>query len=214
MYSDSQTSKLVTLIMALRRDGIHDTRVLSAIELVPREQFVRSSYKHLAYENQSLPLLAGQTLSQPFVVAKMTQELALAPSDRVLEIGTGSGYQAAILSHLCNRVMTIERLRTLYKDAKHRLESLDIYNVDVCFGDGFSGWPEAAPFNAIILTCAPQTIPQDLLGQLVIGGRLIAPVGEPEGRQSLKIYTRASETRVCVKTLGLVRFVPMVTGTT
>lgn len=199
--------------MALRREGIHDTQVLAAMERVPREVFVSASYKHLAYENQSLPLSQGQTLSQPFVVAKMTQELALQPESRVLEVGTGSGYQAAILSHICDRVMSVERLEALHISAKERLERLERYNVSLRLGDGFAGWPEAAPFDAIILTCAPESVPQDLLAQLAIGGRLAAPIGDQRDHQSLKVYTRISATKFKARTMGLVRFVPMVQGT-
>ena len=213
MKADPQAPKLLKLIMALRREGIHDTRVLAAMEQVPREAFVSASYRHLAYENQSLPILAGQTLSQPFVVAKMTQELQLSPGSRVLEIGTGSGYQAAILSHLCDRLTSIERVAQLHTLAKERLESLEIYNVDLRLGDGFAGSPEEAPFDAIILTCAPPELPQDLLAQLAVGGRLVAPVGGQEDRQNLKVYTRVGEDKIRAKALGLVRFVPMLTGT-
>ena len=143
----------------------------------------------------------------------MTQELRLTPESRVLEVGTGSGYQAAVLSHICARVASIERLEQLHLSAKKRLERLDIYNVDLRLGDGFLGWEAAAPFDAIILTCAPETMPETLLSQLRITGRLVAPVGDQGDRQTLKVFTRVSETRISVSTLGLVRFVPMLAGT-
>ncbi|MGB0718186.1 MAG: protein-L-isoaspartate(D-aspartate) O-methyltransferase [Alphaproteobacteria bacterium] len=212
MSTDPNAPKLVKLIMALRRDGIHDTRVLAAMERVPREKFAPQSYKHLAYENQSLPLGLGQTLSQPFVVAKMSQELALKPNSRVLEVGTGSGYQAAILAHLSQRVTSIERIPELHHSARARLLSLEIYNTDLHLGDGFLGWPSGAPYDGIILTCAPDSVPQELFAQLAIGGRLVAPVGNQNDRQSLKVYTRKSETKLSAKTLGLVQFVPMLGG--
>ena len=198
--------------MSLRRDGIHDARVLAAMERVPRDMFVAETYKHLAYEDQSLPLISGQTISQPLVVAKMTQELGLNPESRVLEVGTGSGYQAAVLAHLCRRVASIERVKDLHKIAKQRLAALDLYNVDLRLGDGFRGWPEAAPFDAIILTCAPEALPDDLFDQLSIGGRLVAPIGDQRDRQTLKVYRKLDASRVSVSKLGSVRFVPMLSG--
>ena len=198
--------------MFLRREGIHDTAILAAMERVPREQFVSTSFQKLAYENQSLPLIAGQTLSQPLVVAKMTQALELTPESRVLEIGTGSGYQAAVLSHLCRRVASIERVTALHQSAKNRLQALEIYNVDLRLADGFRGWPEAAPFDAMILTCAPLQIAEVLLTQLQVGGRLVAPVGNQEGAQKLRIFKRETETKVRSTTLGLAQFVPMLEG--
>ncbi len=198
--------------MALRRDGIHDTRVLGAIERVPREIFVSPSYRHLVYQNQSLPLAGGQTLSQPYVVAKMTQELAVTADSCVLEIGTGSGYQTAVLARLCQRVTSVERIAELHHGARARLLGLEVYNADLHLADGFAGWPLGAPFDAIILTCAPETVSQKLLAQLAVGGRLIAPVGAQDNQQTLKIYTRTAENRVTAKILGVTRFVPMVSG--
>ena len=199
--------------MLLRKNGIHDARILTAMEKIPRDAFVGQSYKHLAYQDQSLPLMAGQTISQPLVVAKMTQALELTANSRVLEIGTGSGYQAAVLSQVCRRVASIERIRTLYQEAGQRLTDLGIYNVDLRLGDGSQGWPEAAPFDAIIVTCAPETLSESLFDQLVIGGRLIAPLGDQSDQQTLRIYQKVSHTQLRASTLGLVNFVPMLRGT-
>ena len=207
---DPSAQKLLSLLMKLRREGIHDAAVLSAMERVPRAEFVPASYRHLAYEDQTLPIGCGQTISQPLIVAQMTQALALTPTCRVLEIGTGSGYQAAVLAHLCRRVATIERHQPLYNFAKGQFAALELYNIDTRLGDGFQGWPETAPFDAIIATCAPEAVPDALFAQLAIGGRLVAPVGQQGKRQELKVFTKRDAHRLTARLLGTAEFVPMV----
>ena len=196
------------LIMTLRGMGIVDSDVLSAIEQVPREIFVASALQAHAYENASLPIAMEQTISQPYVVARMTAALQLGGRERVLEIGTGSGYQAAILSFLCRRVYSVERLRPLLVEADNRLQEIRVTNVTTRLGDGAKGWPEAAPFDRIILTCAPPTIPDKLLNQLKIGGIMVAPVGR--GRDQQLVTITRHETGFDQATLLPVKFVPLV----
>ena len=196
------------LIMTLRGMGIVDADVLSAIEQVPREMFVARALQAHAYENASLPIAMDQTISQPYIVAIMSAALQLTGSERVLEIGTGSGYQSAILSFLCRRVYSIERLRPLLVDADNRLREIRVTNVTTRLGDGVRGWPEAAPFDRIILTCAPPVIPDMLLNQLKIGGIMVAPVGRDRNQQLVTI--RRSEAGFEEATLLPVKFVPLV----
>ena len=196
------------LIMTLRGMGIVDADVLSAIEQVPREMFVARALQAHAYENASLPIAMDQTISQPYIVAIMSAALQLTGRERVLEIGTGSGYQAAILSFLCRRVYSIERLRPLLVDADNRLREIPVTNVTTRLGDGARGWPEAAPFDRIILTCAPPVIPDMLLNQLKIGGIMVAPVGRDRNQQLVTI--RRSESGFEEATLLPVKFVPLV----
>ena len=196
------------LIMTLRGMGIVDADVLSAIEQVPREMFVARALQAHAYENASLPIAMDQTISQPYIVAIMSAALQLTGRERVLEIGTGSGYQAAILSFLCRRVYSIERLRPLLVDADNRLREIRVTNVTTRLGDGARGWSEAAPFDRIILTCAPPVIPDMLLNQLKIGGIMVAPVGRDRNQQLVTI--RRSEAGFEEATLLPVKFVPLV----
>ena len=196
------------LIMTLRGMGIVDADVLSAIEQVPREMFVARALQAHAYENASLPIAMDQTISQPYIVAIMSAALQLTGRERVLEIGTGSGYQAAILSFLCRRVYSIERLRPLLVDADNRLREIRVTNVTTRLGDGARGWPEAAPFDRIILTCAPPVIPDMLLNQLKIGGIMVAPVGRDRNQQLVTI--RRSDAGFEEATLLPVKFVPLV----
>ena len=196
------------LIMTLRGMGIVDADVLSTIEQVPREMFVARALQAHAYENASLPIAMDQTISQPYIVAIMSAALQLTGRERVLEIGTGSGYQAAILSFLCRRVYSIERLRPLLVDADNRLREIRVTNVTTRLGDGARGWPEAAPFDRIILTCAPPVIPDMLLNQLKIGGIMVAPVGRDRNQQLVTI--RRSEAGFEEATLLPVKFVPLV----
>jgi protein-L-isoaspartate(D-aspartate) O-methyltransferase len=201
----------VSLIMQLRRRGIRDTKVLRAIEQVPREMFVDEAFADHAYQDIALPIECGQTISQPFVVAYMTEKLDLADRHIVLEVGTGSGYQAAVLSHLCRRVYTVERWRELQKAAEQRLADLKIANVTTIIGDGWLGWPPQAPFDRIIVTAAALDAPAALLDQLKEGGRMIIPLGETRDAQSLVQIDKTEEGLVETPLLP-VRFVPLVHG--
>jgi protein-L-isoaspartate(D-aspartate) O-methyltransferase len=198
------------LTMTLRGLGITDSAVLSAMEKVPREDFVPTALRQHAYENASLPIPMDQTISQPFVVARMTSALALTGRERVLEIGTGSGYQAAILTFLCRRVYTVERLRPLLVEAENRIRALRISNITFRLGDGSLGWPETAPFDRIILTCGCTKVPDALLNQLKIGGIMVAPVGDGRDQQ-LVVITR-TENDFAKDYILPVRFVPLVEG--
>ena len=198
------------LIMTLRGMGVVEADVLSAMERVPRELFVPTALSQHAYENASLPIALEQTISQPYIVARMTAALELTGRERVLEIGTGSGYQAAILSFLCRRVYSIERLRPLLVEAENRFRKLRITNVTSRFGDGAKGWPEGAPFDRVILTCAPPEIPATLLNQLKTGGIMVAPEGR-DREQSLVVIRRREEGFERRELLP-VRFVPLVEG--
>ena len=198
------------LIMTLRGMGVVEADVLSAMERVPRELFVPTALSQHAYENASLPIALEQTISQPYIVARMTAALELTGRERVLEIGTGSGYQAAILSFLCRRVYSIERLRPLLVEAENRFRKLRITNVTSKFGDGAKGWPEGAPFDRLILTCAPPAIPATLLNQLKTGGIMVAPEGR-DREQSLVVIRRTEEGFERRELLP-VRFVPFVEG--
>ena len=198
------------LIMTLRGMGVVEADVLSAMERVPRELFVPTALSQHAYENASLPIALEQTISQPYIVARMPAALELTGRERVLEIGTGSGYQAAILSFLCRRVYSIERLRPLLVEAENRFRKLRITNVTSKFGDGAKGWPEGAPFDRVILTCAPPEIPATLLNQLKTGGIMVAPEGR-DREQSLVVIRRTEEGFERRELLP-VRFVPLVEG--
>ena len=198
------------LIMTLRGMGVVEADVLSAMERVPRELFVPTALSQHAYENASLPIALEQTISQPYIVARMTAALELTGRERVLEIGTGSGYQAAILSFLCRRVYSIERLRPLLVEAENRFRKLRITNVTSKYGDGAKGWPEGAPFDRVILTCAPAEIPATLLNQLKTGGIMVAPEGR-DREQSLVVIRRTEEGFERQELLP-VRFVPLVEG--
>jgi len=204
------TPRQIRLIMELRSEGITDPDVLGAIERVPRDKFVPPQFQDRAYENTALPIGEGQTISQPYIVALMTQALQLKSSDRVLEIGTGCGYQAAILSRLCRRVYTIERHRSLARAAQKLLASLDYSNITTKIGDGSKGWPEQAPFDKIIATAAAQNdVPSELLDQLADGGILVAPIGASALDQYLWRFRRRGE-EIEEERLCAVRFVPLV----
>ncbi|MDB2528642.1 protein-L-isoaspartate(D-aspartate) O-methyltransferase [Alphaproteobacteria bacterium] len=198
------------LIMTLRGQGIGDAMVLSALESVPRELFVPPALRQHAYENASLPIALDQTISQPYVVARMTEALRLTGRERVLEIGCGSGYQAAVLTYLCRRVYSMERLKPLLVDAENRLRDLRISNISLRHGDGVKGWPEAAPFDRIILTCGSAKIPDILLQQLKIDGIMVAPEGTDSAQQLVVITRRESgfEREVLMP----VTFVPLIEG--
>ena len=198
------------LIMTLRRMGILDAATLAALEQVPRELFVPKALRHHSYENASLPIAYNQTISQPYVIARMTEALKLRGRELVLEIGCGTGYQAAVLAQLCRRVYTMERLKPLLVDAENRLRDLRISNISFRLGDGSKGWPEAAPFDRIILTCGCDQIPDILLQQLKIGGIMVAPEGQGKSQQ-LVVVTR-HETRFERVLLMPVTFVPLIEG--
>lgn len=187
--------------------GVRDPRVLAALRKVERHRFVPEALHHLAYSDQPLPIGHGQTISQPYIVAYMTEVLELKPSDRVLEIGTGSGYQAAILAELVGEVYSIEIVEPLAKESAERLQRLSYKNLKLRTGNGYRGWPEAAPFDAIMVTAAPPRIPAALLDQLAQGGRLVVPVGTMF--QEL-IRVRRTPKGITQEELLPVRFVPMV----
>ncbi len=201
----------IGLIMQLRRRGIRDTRVLRAIERVPRELFVGEAFAKHAYQDMALPIECGQTISQPYVVAFMTEHLAVEDRHVVLEIGTGSGYQAAVIAQLCRRIYTVERWRELQKLAEKRFEELGITNITTIIGDGWIGWPPQAPFDRIIVTAAAPEPPEALVDQLKEGGRMIIPIGENRDSQSLMQIDKTA-SGVTETPLLPVRFVPLVKG--
>lgn len=206
----SYEAQKIRLIMDLRRQGISDNDVLSAVERVPREMFVPEAMRAEAYENIPLPISQGQTISQPFIVAYMTQALCLGGRNRILEIGTGSGYQAAVLAQLSRRVCTVERYRTLLRQAEACFEALKLHNITTRLGDGGKGWPELAPFARIIVTAAAPAMPQSLAEQLDDGGIMVVPVGT-SGEQVLYRITRQGQELKEERLLD-VRFVPLVEG--
>jgi protein-L-isoaspartate(D-aspartate) O-methyltransferase len=197
--------------LSLRRRGIADKAVLRALDEVPREHFVESQFVETAYADQALPIACGQTISQPYVVAYMTEKLDLKPHHRVLEIGTGSGYQAAVLSRLAREVISIERYRTLADAARMRLQTLGYGNVEVRHGDGFAGAPDRAPFDRIIVTAAAESVPHKLVEQLADGGVMVLPLGPHGGAQSLVRLTK-NESGLQREDLIAVRFVPLLSG--
>ena len=200
----------IRLLMHLRRRGITCSRTLAAIETTPREIFIPSTFQHQSYEDMALPIGLGQTISQPHVVATMTQSLDISDRHKVLEIGTGSGYQAAILAKLCRRLYTIERHKPLLQQAEEKFVELRLRNITAMNGDGMKGWSYQAPFDRIIVTAAAQgDIPRELMEQLSIGGIMVAPVGENDIEQTLVRIKRASEDRFEREALFAVRFVPL-----
>ncbi len=192
----------------LVKRGITDLFVLEAMRTVPRHLFVLMAYRHLAYADHPLPIEARQTISQPYIVALMTQSLDIKKGEKVLEIGTGSGYQAAVLAHLTNKVYTIEIIEKLAKKARETLKKLGYNQIHVKWGDGQAGWKEEAPFDAIIITCASPQVPPRLFEQLREGGRIILPLGNPLTSQTLTIITKVNGKPETKRILA-VRFVPM-----
>lgn len=190
--------------------GIHDPLVIAAMRQVPREAFVDEGYRQYAYDDGPLPILEGQTISQPYVVALMIELLRLSPADKVLEIGTGSGYAAAVLSRIAAEVFTVERVSSLVKYARGKIDSLGYENVQVKKGDGTLGWPEFAPYDAIIVAAGGPSVPSALKEQLSIGGRLIIPVGREQRAQRLVQVHRVAEDNFNEKKLSHVRFVPLI----
>jgi protein-L-isoaspartate(D-aspartate) O-methyltransferase len=209
--TNEQDDDRMEFLLTLRRRGIADQAVLRAMDEVPRERFVDAGFLRSAYADQALPIACGQTISQPYVVAYMTEHLAVQPNHSVLEVGTGSGYQAAVLSRLAREVVTIERYRTLADQAQERLRSLGYDNVDVVVGDGFTGVPGRAPYDRIIVTAAAEIVPETLLDQLVENGVMILPLGSQNGSQHLIKLTK-SQTGTRRENLIPVRFVPMLPG--
>jgi protein-L-isoaspartate(D-aspartate) O-methyltransferase len=208
---DPLLQRKLRLLMELRGGGIADSRVLAAIEKTPRESFVPAAFADQAYENVALPIGHGQTVSQPWVVALMTEKLEVAARHIVLEIGTGSGYQTAILALLARRVFSIERQRELMRAAERRFTELRLANIVCRFGDGTKGWPEQGPFERIIVTAAALDVPAALIDALAPGGVLVAPVGEERREQRLIRIRRGTDGITC-EDLGVVRFVPLVAG--
>jgi protein-L-isoaspartate(D-aspartate) O-methyltransferase len=198
--------------LGLRRRGISDQAVLRAMEEVPRERFVADGFTASAYADQALPIDCGQTISQPFVVAYMTEQLEVGPQHRILEIGTGSGYQAAVLSRLAREVVTIERYRTLADSAHERLQMLGYTNVIVRLGDGMAGAPDLAPFDRIMITAAAEDVPDALVAQLTAGGKMVLPVGPHHNAQYLVKLTKQADGELTREELIAVRFVPLLPG--
>lgn len=198
------------LVQALRQRGIHDERVLAAIGAIPRHCFLDSAFEEKAYEDIALPIDCGQTISQPYTVAFQTQLLEVQPGHKVLEIGTGSGYQAAVLAAMGAEVYTIERHKALYKQAKKLIEQLGIKGIHFFHGDGYKGLPEHAPFDRILVTAGAPEIPRELLKQLKVGGIMVVPVGKTV--QEMQRIKRLDENTFKKETFGHFRFVPFVPG--
>jgi len=208
---NGQDEDRMQFLLTLRRRGIGDQAVLRAMDEVPRGQFVEPQFADSAYADQALPIECGQTISQPYVVAYMTERLGLRPHHRVLEVGTGSGYQAAVLSRLAREVVSIERYRTLAEQARARLAALSYANVEVVVGDGFVGVPAKAPYDRIIVTAAAEHVPQTLLDQLADDGVMVLPLGPQGGSQHIIKLTK-SQTGIARANLIGVRFVPLLPG--
>lgn len=194
----------------LKRRGISEPDILDAFRAVPREKFVSDDYAHLAYGDHPLPIEAKQTISQPYIVALMIQAAAIKPGDTVLEVGSGSGYAAAIISRIAGRVVGIERQHQLVEVARERLQRLGFDNIEIVEGDGTKGWPEAAPFDAILAAASGSHVPKALIAQLAPGGRLVMPIGEPGWAQELIKVTKEPDGVLRQDNLGGVRFVPLI----
>ena len=212
--ADYDPSRIIQLIMTLRRQGITDGAVLGAVERTPREVFVERAFEGQAYENNALPIECGQTISQPYIVAFMTMKLEVSDRMKVLEIGTGSGYQAAVLARLCRRLYTLERYRTLLREAETRFDKLNLTNITAKVGDGTKGWPEQAPFDRIIVTAAAPVVPEVLVAQLKTGGIAVVPIDVPvaDGGGQLLVKLTKTEEGFDREDLIPVRFVPLVDG--
>ena len=208
---DQRDPRVMQLVLELRQNGITDDKLVEVMERLPRDLFVPQAFKARAYENLALPIGYHQTVSQPHVVAMMTQALELTDRCKVLEIGTGSGYQAAVLAPLCRRLYSIERHKPLLEEAERRFKDLRIPNITTRYGDGSKGWPEQAPFDRIIVTAAAVDIPPVLVEQLAVGGIMVVPIGDDQHDQRLvKVVRTEDGTRI--SDLGWVRFVPFVEG--
>jgi protein-L-isoaspartate(D-aspartate) O-methyltransferase len=198
-------------LLGLRRRGIGDAAVLRAMDEVPRERFVEADFTDAAYADQALPISCGQTISQPYVVAYMTEQLGVRPDHRVLEVGTGSGYQAAVLARVAREVITVERYRTLAETARRRLESLGMNNVTVVVGDGLAGVPQHAPYDRVMVTAAAERVPQALVDEMAEGGVMVLPLGPHSDAQRLVKLTK-SASGLAREDLIWVRFVPLLPG--
>ena len=210
MVLSNYTRSAQALADLLAREGVEDKQVLNAIATIPRHMFIDDVLKHKAYQNTALPIGQGQTISQPYIVARMTELLRLAGvRDKVLEIGTGSGYQTAVLAKTFTTVCSVERIIALQWQAKRRLHNLDLYNVTMKHGDGWQGWQSQAPFEGIIVTAAASQVPQALLDQLADGGVMIAPIGNEE--QQLVMVVR-KDNKFTQHVIAPVKFVPLVPG--
>src|SRR5262245_31756591 len=207
---DLQRARQQMVERQLAGRGIHDARVLDAMREVPREAFVPPGSEEFAYDDGPLPIGAGQTISQPYVVALMIEAAAIRPGDCVLEVGAGSGYAAAVMSRIAHKVFAIERHASLGEEASRRFERLGYDNIELRIGDGSGGWPEAAPFEAILVAASAPRIPQALKEQLAIGGQLVLPVGHLLWRQTLRKITRSSANEYDEENLGAVAFVPLI----
>jgi protein-L-isoaspartate(D-aspartate) O-methyltransferase len=218
-YDDRRAALVAEIERDIRRTQRYtgrasfDPNVLDAIARVPRHEFVPASYRDFAYENRPLPIGNGQTISQPYIVALMTDLASIGPDSVVLEIGTGSGYQAAVLAEIAGRVYTIEIVPPLGERASATLERLGYANVSVRIGDGYQGWPEHAPYDAIVVTAAPQQVPEPLIAQLAVGGKLVVPVGPEGGAQSLRVIEKSDAGDLNSTDVLPVRFVPFTRGT-
>ena len=209
--NDEKRIRIADLILRLRRVGVTDTRVLSAIESIPRETFVPAESRAEAYAERALPIECGQTISAPVIVGMMSAALDIGDRDRELEIGTGTGYQTAILAKLARRVYTIDRFRTLVAAAESRFRTLRLSNITTMVGDGMKGWPEQAPFDRIIVTAAGETVPDALLKQIRVGGVIVMPVGGPDQIQKL-VRMERTDDGFDERVLADVRFVPLIPG--
>jgi len=208
-FADRAAERRAMVRRDIQREGVRDPAVLAAMRQVPRHEFVPAGYRRRAYDDRPLPIGHGQTISQPYIVAYMTQQLGLKPGDKVLEIGTGSGYQAAVLSELTPHVYTIEIIEALGKAAKARFKRLGYKTIQCKIADGYYGWPDRGPFDAIIVTCAAGTIPPPLVKQLKPGGRMCIPVGPTGATQRLILVTKDAQGQVKSRSLIPVVFVPL-----
>ena len=206
-----ESEQRMEFMLTLRQRGISDKAVLRAMDEVPREHFVTPRFADAAYADHAMPIACGQTISQPYVVAYMTEQLGVRPDHRVLEVGTGSGYQAAVLSRLAREVITVERFRTLAEAARTRLETLGYRNVEVRLGDGLAGAPDRAPFDRIVVTAATDTVPASLVEQLAPDGVMVLPLGPHAGPQNLVKLTKSKDGTAQEKLIA-VRFVPLLPG--
>jgi len=208
--TDFQSEREAMVERQLKRRGIGEPHILNAFRDVPREAFISPQYAHLAYGDHPLPIEAEQTISQPYIVALMIQAARIRPGDRALEVGAGSGYAAAVIGRIAGRVVGIERQHELVEVARVRIQRLGYDNVEIVEGDGTKGWPDGAPYNAILAAASGTHVPQPLIDQLAPGGRLVMPLGEPGWGQELVKVTKGPGDKLIRENLGGVRFVPLI----